>query len=137
MLGASMNVLDFITPALLTSRLTSAHSAATSATRCGSVMSSATGITPGSVTWAGRRAAPKTLVAPRLTSSRAYARPSPRLAPVTRATDPPISMAGQYLMIARRLGASLADPACHASDRHRVEITVALDHEGLEGEGDP
>src|SRR5262245_42098412 len=88
-----MNVLACITPALFTSRLTSAHSAATAATRCGSVMSRATGITPGSATWPGWRAAPNTLAAPRPTSSRAYARPSPRFAPVTKATDPAIRMA--------------------------------------------
>src|ERR1700751_1729730 len=88
-----MNVLAFITPALLTSRLTSAHCAAPWVTRPAAVMSSAMGVTPGSVTPAGSRAAPYTLAAPRLTSSRAYARPSPRLAPVTRATDPSIFMA--------------------------------------------
>ena len=53
-----MNVLAFITPALFTSRLTSAHCAATWATRPASVMSSAMGVTPGSVTPAGSRAAP-------------------------------------------------------------------------------
>ena len=41
-----------------TSRLTSAHCAATRATCSPSVMSSATGSTPGSVTLAGSRAAP-------------------------------------------------------------------------------
>jgi hypothetical protein len=53
-----LNVLAFITPALFTSRLTSAHCCATWATRFASVMSSATGVTPGSVTAAGLRAAP-------------------------------------------------------------------------------
>ena len=53
-----MNVLTFSTPALFTSRLTSAHCAATSVTRSASVMSRAIGVTPGSVTWAGFRAAP-------------------------------------------------------------------------------
>ena len=52
-------------------------------------MSSLIGVTPGSVMAAGSRAAPYTLAGPRLTSSRANTRPSPRLAPVTRATDPP------------------------------------------------
>jgi hypothetical protein len=53
-----MNVLAFITPALFTSRLTSAHCCATWMTRSGSVMSSAMGVTPGSVTAARSRAAP-------------------------------------------------------------------------------
>jgi hypothetical protein len=53
-----MNVLAFITPALLTSRVTSAHCAAAAATWPASVMSSATGTTPGSVTAAGFLAAP-------------------------------------------------------------------------------
>ena len=48
-----MNVLALITAALFTSRLTSAHSLATSGARSGSVMSRATGVTPASVTWAG------------------------------------------------------------------------------------
>src|ERR1700728_4987426 len=85
-----MNVLAFITPALFTSRLTSAHRSATRATPSGSVMSRATGVTPASVTAAGSRAAPYTLAAPRLTSSAANTRPRPRPAPVTRATDPAI-----------------------------------------------
>src|SRR5215469_16822991 len=94
-----MNVLARITPALFTSRLTSAHCRAARATASGSVMSSATGVTPGSVTATGSRAAPYTLAAPRLTSSRANARPSPRLAPVTRATDPAICMAPPPLRV--------------------------------------
>src|ERR1700683_3349328 len=85
-----MDVLAVITPALFTSRLTSVHSSAARATPPGSVMSSATGVTPASVTAAGSRAAPYTLAAPRLTSSAANTRPRPRPAPVTRATDPAI-----------------------------------------------
>jgi hypothetical protein len=53
MLGALRNVLASITPALFTSRLTSAHCCATWATRGPSVMSRATGVTPGSVTASG------------------------------------------------------------------------------------
>jgi len=53
-----MDVLYRNTPALLTSRLTSAHSAATWATCSAAVMSRPTGSTPGSVTAAGSRAAP-------------------------------------------------------------------------------
>jgi len=48
-----MKVLAFITPALLTSRLTSAHCCATWATWPGSVMSRPIGVTPGSVTSPG------------------------------------------------------------------------------------
>ena len=54
------------------------------------------------MTWAGFRAAPYTLAAPALTSPRAYAWPSPRLAPVTRATDPAIFM-GVLLALSRDL----------------------------------
>jgi hypothetical protein len=53
-----VKVLAFITPALFTSRLTSAHRAATAATWSWSVMSSPTGVTADSVTWSGWRAAP-------------------------------------------------------------------------------
>jgi hypothetical protein len=56
--GASVKVLAFITPALFTSRLTSGHCRAASATCAGSVMSSRTGVAPGSVTAAGFRAVP-------------------------------------------------------------------------------
>ena len=56
--GALRNVLYFSIPALFTSRLTSAHCRATCATRAASVMSMAMGVTPGSVTMSGWRAAP-------------------------------------------------------------------------------
>jgi hypothetical protein len=51
-------VLALITPALFTSRLTSVHCRAAAATCPVSVMSILTGVTPGSVTAAGLRAAP-------------------------------------------------------------------------------
>jgi hypothetical protein len=56
--GAPVNVLAFITPALFTSKVTSVHCAATWATRSASVMSRPMGVTPGSATAAGLRAAP-------------------------------------------------------------------------------
>ena len=87
-----MNVLYFITPALFTSRLTSAHCAATSVTRCGvgDVEADRRHARLGHLGRIPRR--PVHLGRARRTSPRAYTWPSPRLAPVTRATDPAICM---------------------------------------------
>src|SRR5215212_2328585 len=73
------------TPALLTRTFTSAAISAARRTDSGSVMSSATGTTPGMPIVSGRRAAAYT-VAPRATSSVAKRLPRPRFAPVTSAT---------------------------------------------------
>src|SRR5829696_5597157 len=73
------------TPALLTRTFTSAAISAARRTDSGSVMSSATGTTPGMSIVSGRRAAAYT-VAPRVTSSVAKRLPKPRFAPVTSAT---------------------------------------------------
>ena len=55
MLGAPISGLSVITPALLTSSVTSAHRRAAAATWSGSVTSSGTGM-PAPVTWDGSRA---------------------------------------------------------------------------------
>jgi hypothetical protein len=74
------------TPALLISMLTSPAKPAARATDSGSVMSSWTGMTPGTSIVSGRRAAAYTL-APRSTSWVANRLPNPRLVPVTNAVN--------------------------------------------------
>src|SRR3984957_9936358 len=140
-----MKVLAFITPALLTSRPTSGHCRATALTWSGSVMSSATAVTPGSVTAAGSRAAPYTFAAPRLTSSRAYTRPSPRFAPVTKATDPATCIAhsfrsaGHHAQQVQRVRAEnpgslgVADTTLPQQVREHGEVSVTGEHRPVVG----
>src|SRR5437660_2974975 len=78
-------------PALLMRIATSRVAAAAAATDAGSVTSSAIGVTPARSTAAGLRAAAYT-VAPRSRSCAARCRPKPRLAPVTSAVFPVISI---------------------------------------------
>ena len=78
-------------PALLIRRVTPPAISAALATDAGSVMSRAITLAPGRSTESGLRA-PAYTVAPRLSSSLTRWRPSPRLAPVTRAVDRAIFM---------------------------------------------
>ena len=78
-------------PALLIRIETSRVAAAAAATDAGSVTSRAIGVTPSRSTEAGLRAAAYT-VAPRSRSCAARCRPKPRLAPVTSAVFPVMSI---------------------------------------------
>src|SRR6202000_198849 len=94
MVGASRNGLLVMTPALLISRFTSAQRSAAAVTWSGFLMSSSTGIpgVPGPPSRAGVRAAAQTGLPPRRASSCTKTWPSPRPAPVTRATESAICM---------------------------------------------
>ena len=75
-------------PALLMTRVTSSHSRAAASMSAGTVTSRRTAMAPLVSTLAGSRSPAYTLAAPASRRHSAKARPRPRLAPVTRATDP-------------------------------------------------